>query len=458
VNLLLDRAAGTRPIPGNQIRLLQDGPETYAAMLDLIGQATRWIHFENYIIRGDRTGQRFAEALGARAREGLKVRVLYDRFGSMGTPGRYWGGLRQAGVEVRGFNRFRLISFFSNLERDHRKLALADGTRAVVGGLCIGDEWMGDSARGIPPWRDTAVEIAGPAVALLDQAFLRIWQRSGAPVGALPEMPEVPALGDAAVWVLAGEPGRLRTSRVLELIATGTQERLWLTDAYLVPPRRLRQAIADAARNGVDVRLLAPASSDLPWIRNLTRIGYRYLLKAGARIYEWDGPMLHAKSSVSDGRWVRVGSSNLNPSSLIGNYELDVLIEQPELALAAEAQFRRDISQSHEVLLQPMRGANTLRSPLGQMIPPRLHREEPELPMPPHRKSGGETRRRAAVSLRRVASGAIRSVYGPLSLLLVGIGALFLLLPRVMAIIFGALCAWLAAAAGLEARRRHRET
>src|SRR5262249_61536662 len=138
--------------------------------------------------------------------------------------------------------------------------------------------------------------------------------------------------GDGGVGVISGEPGRERTYRVIELLAAGSISRLWITDAYLVAPPRLFQALRDAAKDGVDVRLLVPGSSDLPLVRNLSRIGYRELLRSGVRIYEWDGPMLHAKTIVPDGRWSRVGSSNLNPSSLVGNWEVDVLVEDTALA------------------------------------------------------------------------------------------------------------------------------
>ena len=166
---------------------------------------------------------------------------------------------------------------------------------------------------------------------MLDQAFARTWAvagRAAARRGA--GGPGRRREGDGEVRVITGEPGRERAFRVIELLAAGSVERLWITDAYLVAPPRLFQALRDAARDGVDVRLLVPGSSDLPLIRNLSRIGYRDLLRSGVRIYEWDGPMLHAKTIVADGRWVRIGSSNLNPSSLIGNYELDVLIEDPD--------------------------------------------------------------------------------------------------------------------------------
>jgi len=450
VNQLLERAAATRAIPGNRVRLLQDGPETYEVMLDLIARATRWIHFENYIIHDDRAGRRFADALSERARQGISVQVLYDWFGCVGTPRRFWRALRSAGVRVRVFNPLRLAALFGNLERDHRKLVVVDGQSAVLGGLCIGDEWMGDPARDIPPWRDTAIEVEGPACVALDRAFWRVWERSKGDPGLASEAPEGPERGNATVWVLAAEPGRMRTSRVIELLATAVQDRLWIADAYLLPPRRLRQAFADAARSGVDVRFLGPSSSDVPWIRNLTRINYRPALKVGARIFEWDGPMLHAKTLVSDGRWTKIGSSNLNAASLLGNYELDVLIEEPHLAATMEAQFRRDAASSHEVLRQPIRAPVALR----EVTPSTLRRHAPEVPHEEHRKAKGERTRQAAVSLRRVASGAVRSVYSGLILLLAAMAATFVALPHLTAYIFAGICAWLALAASFQLIRR----
>ena len=139
----LDRAAGSRPIGGNAVTLLVDGTEAYPAMLELIAKAERWIHFENYIIRDDATGRRFAEALSARARLGVHVRVLADWFGSLGTSNSYWRALREAGAEVRLFRPLDLLDPLANVSRDHRKLVVADGAAAIIGGLCIGDEWAG---------------------------------------------------------------------------------------------------------------------------------------------------------------------------------------------------------------------------------------------------------------------------------------------------------------------------
>ena len=446
----ISRAAGGRPVPGNRVHLLIDGPNTYRAMLEAIANAKRWVHFENYIIRSDAAGWRFAELLASRAREGIQVRVLYDWFGSVATPRSFWSYLRKAGVEVRAFHPPQLVHVLANISRNHRKLVVADGSRAVLGGLCIGCEWTGESHAGGQPWRDTAVDIRGPAAAVLDQTFAGVWELTG------PEVPPdqiagvVEPAGSADVRVISGEPGRERAYRVIELLTAGSVKRLWITDAYLVAPPRLFQALCDAGKDGVDVRLLVPGSSDLPLIRNLSRIGYRDLLRSGVRIYEWDGPMLHAKTIMCDDRWVRVGSSNLNTSSLLGNYELDVLIEDPRLAEAMAAQFRHDVSRSREVASRPARGPHRI----SKALPAVLTYQDPKVAPAVYHRSGRETRQRAVLALRAIASHARRSVFGPISAMFIALGLLFVALPRESAYVVAALCAWFALGAGREAFRR----
>lgn len=450
VQRAIDRAAAARPIPGNRVVLLQDGPQAYGAMLAIIAKATRYIRFENYIIRHDATGWRFARALAERAQAGVSVKVLYDWFGCMSTSRKFWRYLREAGCEVRCFNPpnpFHPIAFFS---RDHRKLVVADGGQSVIGGLCIADEWAGEPERGVPPWRDTAVLVEGPASLALDAAFAHTWSLTGAPIADEERTPEVPAAGNAAIRVVVGEPGKERASRVLEYLAAGCRRRLWIVDAYLVPPPRLFEVMALAERDGVDVKLLVPGSSDLPVIRNFTRLGYRDMLRAGMRIFEWEGPMIHAKTMVADGRWTRVGTSNINISSLVGNYELDVVIEDPELAQAMELQFRRDVGASVEVVRRSRRAPEALK----RVIPSRLARRQSKTGEIVRVRGHRELRARAVVAARRLTSGAFRSTLGPVVLLLLVVGLLALGLPTEMGYVVGAISVVLAGVFGLQLWRR----
>jgi len=201
------------------------------------------------------------------------------------------------------------------------------------------------------------------------------------------------------------------------------------------------------------VRLLVPGSSDLPVVRDLTRIGYRELLRAGVRIFEWEGRMLHAKTIVADGEWCRVGSSNLNASSLVGNYELDAIVHDRALGAALEAQFRRDTARSAEVEFRPLSAPPRP----GRLFPGTLGRDLPDIPSARHLRRFREQRRRTGLALRGVATAARRSVFAPVAVGLTFLGLLFLVLPRTMAVIVAALCAWLALGAAVEAFRRRAE-
>lgn len=434
-----DRASGAPAIPGNRVTLLQDGPETYAAMLERIAAARARIHFENYIIRDDATGERFAEALAARARAGVHVRVLYDWIGCLGTSRRYWERLRAAGVAVHAFGPPRWGDPLLLAARDHRKLVVVDGETAVTGGLCIGDEWSGDAARQRQPWRDTAVAVDGPAARALDGAFARAWTFAGAPPpdDAAEVDDDVAAAGEVAVRVVATEPGRERNARTLELLLGIAAERIWITEAYLAAPQRMYQAILDAARDGVDVRLLLPGSSDIAVVRNLSRVGYRGLLAAGARLYEWQGPMLHAKAMVVDGRWLRIGSSNLNPSSLLANWELDIFVDDEPLATQLEHRFLQDLSHAREVV----RRSRRLPALLAGAVPARLEERAPaeQSSLRRHVPSFRERRRRAVVTATSLLRGARAAVFGPLALLAFLGAVAFFLFPVPAAFVAGVL-------------------
>jgi len=426
------RAAGSAITPGNRVDLLIDGPATYAAMYAQIDSAKRRIHLENYIIHDDACGREFADHLIERSRAGVVVRVLYDWVGSFGTSRRFWHRLREAGIDVRAFGRIRLTDPLLIFARDHRKVLVVDGARAVTGGLCIGDEWLGDPAKSRLPWRDTAVALEGPAACELDSSFCRAWTFNG---GRVPddrlELDEPPAAaGDTEVRVVATEPGRERGYRTIDLLLGVSATKIWVTEAYLSAPQRMYQAFKDAARDGADVRLLLPGSSDLRAVRNLSRVGYRGLLRAGVRIWEWNGPMLHAKTMVADGRWVRIGSSNLNPSSLLANWEIDMFVYGETLARRMEHQFLSDLAQSSEVLLR----ARRIPSVMGRPVYPALARQAPtEAAHSRHSRSFRERRVRAIVLLGSVVQGARAAIFGPLALILLVAAVLFALFPKPMA-------------------------
>lgn len=352
----LQRIGGGPVVSGNRLRILRDARENYPAWAAAIESARRTIHLEMYIVHDDSTGRCFRDLLVGRARAGVTVRVLYDWFGSLRLVGRgFWAPLRAAGGEVRVANPPGLDSLLGWASRDHRKLLTIDGSEAFISGLCIGAAWMGDPARGIAPWRDTGVQLAGPAVADAEEAFAAAWALAGPPIPSveLPRRETIPAVGTVRLRVIASAPETTELYRMDLLVAVAARERLWLTDAYFMATPPYRQALRSAALDGVDVRLLVPHGSDIEWIANVSRTMYRPLLEAGVRIYEWNGPMVHAKTAVADERWVRIGSTNLNVSSWLGNWELDVGIEDEGIAREMAAIFLNDLTNATEIVITP---------------------------------------------------------------------------------------------------------
>jgi cardiolipin synthase len=372
----ISRAAGAPLVAGNRIRLLRDATENYPAWLAAIEGAERSISFEAYILADDAVGNRFADALVAAARRGVRVRLLQDWLGERGEAGRgFWRRLRDGGVEVRRFNPFRPAAPLGVLRRNHRKSIVVDGRLGFVTGLCIAERWAGDPAKGIPPWRDTGVELEGPAIADLARAFARTWSEAGAPVDAaeLPRAEDLRAAGEASLRIIATEPATSGIFRLDQLIAATARRTLWITDAYFVGVPSYVQALRAAAMDRVDVRFLVPGASDLGIVKRLGVAGYRPLLEAGIRVFEWNGPMLHAKSAVADGRWARVGSTNLNLASWMGNWELDVAVEDDAFAREMECAFEDDLANATEIVL----GTRRPRAPRGprRLVGPHRRRE-----------------------------------------------------------------------------------
>jgi cardiolipin synthase A/B len=353
----LSRAGGAPLVPGNAARILKDAGEHYPVWLSAIGTAQRTVLFENYIFADDDVGREFVAALAAKARAGVRVRMIYDWLGNLGVGRRLWQPLLDAGGEVRCFNPPRLASPLGWLARDHRKMLAVDGRIGFVTGLCVSRKWLGDPAKGIAPWRDTGIEVRGPGVAGIEQAFAQMWAAIGPPLAAeeFTEPEQIAEAGDVALRVLAAVPNIASLYRLDQLIAAMARETLWLTDAYFIGVAPYVQALRAAALDGVDVRLLVPGSSDLPLLSSLSRSGYRPLLEAGIRVFEWNGSMLHAKTAVADGRWARIGSTNLNIASWLGNYELDVAVEDRRFARAMEELYEEDLGNATEIVLDARR-------------------------------------------------------------------------------------------------------
>jgi cardiolipin synthase len=423
------RAAGAPLIAGNHVRLLKDARENYPAWLHAIHAARSHIHFESYILHEDDAGREFADALIAKAQEGVRVRLIYDWMGGFGKTSRsFWNRLRAAGVEVRCYNPPHFDSPLGWLSRDHRKMLAVDGRIGFITGLCVGRMWVGDPLKKLEPWRDTGIEVTGPAVADIERAFTQIWTLTGAAISpeelALIE-PPAPA-GNVKLRVVATLPAMAGLLRFDQLVAALARERLWLTDAYFAGTTTYVQALCAAAKDHVDVRLLVPNGTDIPIVKVLSRTGYQPLLEAGVRVFEWNGTMLHAKTAVADGRWARVGSTNLNIASWLGNCELDAVIEDEGFAGEMEEMYLEDLANSTEIVLDEK---HKMRAP-GQPRRPRSAAT-----------SGGGSAGRAAAGAIRISNsiGAAfinRRVFEPAEAHLMFFGGIILLALAVLSAFF----------------------
>ena len=431
----LSRAAGAPLVSGNRVQLLIDAEAHFQAWAALIEPARHYLLLENYIIADDAVGRRFRDLLIARARAGVRVALIHDWFGTFGNAGRaFFAPLRAAGVEVRAFNRPRVESPLGWIGRDHRKLLVADGQVGSISGVCLAAKWLGDPARGIAPWRDSGVLIAGPAVADIEAAFRDSWAGLGAPL-PFAAAPTPAPCGEVALRVIATLPAHGAMYRLDSLIAAMATRSLWISDAYFVGIPTYVRGLAAAAADGVDVRLLVPGSNNLPAVGALSRAGYRPLLEAGIRVFEWNGSMMHAKTAVADGRWARVGSSNLNLSSWLANCEIDAAVEDSGFAAQMEAQYLRDLDHATELLLKGRRP-----QPRGRVA---------------RNARGGSSSRAAAsalrlantvgaaISNRRVLASSERGVLSIAGSVLVALAALGIWVPQLLAWPLAAFAAWL---------------
>ncbi len=344
---------------GNAIDLYDCGREAFPAMLDAIAAAREFVHLETYILRHDRLGTRFLDALTERAAAGVEVRLLYDAIGSIDLDSRALQPLEQAGGDAVVFNPVqRIYPRWVPRRRDHRKLLVVDGIVAFTGGLNLGDEYDATpvAREDEDGWRDTHARVRGPVVRDLGAVFLESWFRSDGgelPWRTLLRAEPDPPPGDSRCSVLPDGPVyRRRAMRDLLVSALDEAQRTArLTSPYFAPDRKVLEALERAAERGVAVELILAGRTDHPLMRRGARSTVERLLRRGVVVHEYVAAMLHAKAAVFDGRLGVVGSSNLDRQSFQHNYEVNLVITGGEVPKALDQLFERDLGRSAPVTL-----------------------------------------------------------------------------------------------------------
>jgi cardiolipin synthase A/B len=349
---------------GNNLTLLQDGPATYQAMFAAMRAAKDHIHLETYIFEDDDIGKQFADLLLERQAAGVQVNLIYDSVGCLNTPKEFFERLRAGGIQVLEFNPVNPLAgnkkewLLNN--RDHRKLLVVDGRIAFIGGINISASYSsGPSMRSARKpganalgWRDTHLQIEGPVVAEFQKLFMDTWSKQkGPPLAERNHFPTLDKQGDdivRAIGSASADPHSLIYLTLLSAIANAEQ-RVYLTNAYFVPDPQLLKALTDAAQRGVDVKLVLPSHTDSWAVFHAGRSHYSKLLRAGVKIYERRGAVMHSKTASIDGVWSTIGSTNLDWRSFLHNDEINAAILSHAFSWQMDAMFARDLEESDAI-------------------------------------------------------------------------------------------------------------
>jgi len=352
-------SGGSPTFGGNAVDVYADPAAKYAALKDAIRNARSHVHLEYYIFRADGVGRELRDLLAERARDGVEVRVLYDGIGSFRTDrSDFFDPLVAAGGEVAAFLPLRFARIIERVNfRDHRKIVVVDGNVGFVGGMNIGDEYLGLDPE-LGSWHDSHLRITGPAVAELQRIFLTDWLFTTDQCLAEPRyFPEEEPAGDELVQVVSSGPGcRWPTIQQLYFQSiTAARDQVVIVTPYFVPDRSVLAALETAALRGVDVRLLLSSKSHERLVISAARSYYEELLEAGVRIFEYGGGFVHSKTLAVDGRYGSVGSANMDVRSFTLNFEVSAFVHSRSFAGELVAQFEKDVASSVEIELETFR-------------------------------------------------------------------------------------------------------
>lgn len=339
---------------GNAVELLIDGKQTYAAMLAAISAAKEYILLQSYTINDDAIGQVFQQALIERAQQGVRIYLLYDEIGSKAISQRYIHGLRQYGIRVSAFhttkgrgNRFQL-NF-----RNHRKILIVDGTTAFVGGLNIGDEYLGKVAK-LSPWRDTHIQLAGPSVQALQSSFLGDWYwATGHLLEVSWQVQTHPEMNATALMLPSGPADSLPVCQLFLIqVINLAQSRLWIASPYFVPDESVLAALKLAALRGVDVRIILPSHADHRFVYLCSFAYYTELQSVGIQLYRYKEGFMHQKILLVDDAIAAVGTVNLDNRSFFLNFEVMGFITHAQLIQSVTAMLEQDFKASMRIDLE----------------------------------------------------------------------------------------------------------
>jgi cardiolipin synthase len=360
---------------GNKVTLLADGQATYAAMFKALQNAKDHINLESYIIEDDETGQKFADLLLQKQSKGVQVNLIYDSMGSMNTPASFFQRLRDGGIQVVEFNPINPVKGreqWGLTHRDHRKILIADGKVAIIGGINISEVYSSSplkrkqNERTPIRWRDTDIQIEGPAVAEFQKLFLETWlKQKGPKLSERIYFPDPKERGNALVRVIGSTPGETNRIPFITYVSaiTFAEHSIHMTHSYFIPDDQIVKALTDAAEHGVDVKIILPGITDSQLALYAQRHYYSELLKSGVKIYEHSTSLLHAKTAVIDKVWSTVGSTNMDFLSLLNNDEVNAVILSHEFAVEMEKMFVRDLENSRQIQLDEWE-----KRPLSQRI------------------------------------------------------------------------------------------